>query len=110
MEPLTCKDCGQPIAFRYTKPTLRTLTHIDWPAVYVPTAAHEPRLDGRDGDYSYQPRKGDVLSTGRYGYVTVVNVHENGVKLDVHTRVHGRQTITRADAGVWWRVAKAGSS
>ncbi len=106
---LTCKGCGEPVEFRYIESTtFRTLVHANT----VDPHDHEPwtPVGLERGTYSRRPRKGDVLSTGRYGYVTVLAVHDNGVRLDVATRVHGRQTITRADAGVWWRVAKAGQS
>ena len=114
-----CEKCGEYVGFRwdtvgstdsngrFVGRTLRVLAHIDADGNYI-YRAHAPKLDERgSGDYSKQPRRGDVIDSGRFGYVTVVAVRDHGRTLDVETWAHRCQTITRADQGVWWRIAKA---
>lgn len=56
--------------------------------------------------YVKQPRKGDTLETGRYGAVTVEEVHAHGRVLLVRSG-RGFETIERAETGWWVRLATA---
>jgi hypothetical protein len=58
--------------------------------------------------YVRQPRRGDVIRTGRYGDVTVDSVIRYGRHLLVTDAGGGQHALQRADGEQWLRVTKAG--
>lgn len=58
--------------------------------------------------YLKQPRRGDVLESGRYGPVVVCGVHQHGLVLDVQVVGSERhERLERAPEGHWFRLSRS---